>query len=149
MSAELFRTASPAWSRWYVIGQERMTAFADVTEDWQFIHLDTARMASQGGTIAHGFLTLSMLSAMSYDVQPDIPGLTESLNYGFDRIRFVHPVRAGQKVRARFECGDVREKPGRYDVTWHVTVEIDGQDKPALVADWINTFLVETGQPRA
>ena len=134
----------PSLSRWYEIGQDRITAFADVTEDWQFIHLDQERMAPQGGTMAHGFLTLSMLSAMSYDVQPEIPGMVQGLNYGFDRIRFVSPVRAGQRIRGRFSVTEVVEKPGRYDVTWDVTVEIDGADRPAIVATWINVFEVET-----
>ncbi|WP_300584691.1 MaoC family dehydratase [Marivita sp.] len=143
MSADLLRNMPPSLSRWYEIGQDRINAFADVTEDWQFIHLDAERMAPQGGTMAHGFLTLSMLSAMSYDVQPEIPGMVQGLNYGFDRIRFVSPVRAGQRIRGRFSVSDVVEKPGRYDVTWDVTVEIDGADRPAIVAKWINVFEVE------
>lgn len=144
MSADLLRNMPPSLSRWYEIGQDRINAFADVTEDWQFIHLDAERMAPQGGTMAHGFLTLSMLSAMSYDVQPEIPGMLQGLNYGFDRIRFVSPVRAGQRIRGRFSVSDVVERPGRYDVTWDVTVEIDGADRPAIVAKWINVFEVET-----
>ncbi|MCI5109331.1 MAG: MaoC family dehydratase [Marivita sp.] len=143
MSADLLRDMPPSLSRWYEIGQERINAFADVTEDWQFIHLDEERMAPQGGTMAHGFLTLSMLSAMSYDVQPEIPGMVQGLNYGFDRIRFVTPVRAGQRIRGRFSVANVVEKPGRFDVTWDVTVEIDGADRPAIVAKWINVFEVE------
>ena len=143
MSADLLRDMPPSLSRWYEIGQDRINAFADVTEDWQFIHLDEERMAPQGGTMAHGFLTLSMLSAMSYDVQPEIPGMVQGLNYGFDRIRFVSPVRAGQRIRGRFSVADVVEKPGRYDVTWDVAVEIDGADRPAIVAKWINVFEVE------
>jgi acyl dehydratase len=144
MSADALRSMPPAVSRWYEIGQDRINAFADVTEDWQHIHLDEAAMARHGGTMAHGFLTLSMLSAMSYDVQPEVPGLVQSLNYGFDRIRFVAPVRAGQRIRGRFSIADVVEKPGRYDVVWDVTVEIDGHEKPAIVAKWINVFEVET-----
>jgi acyl dehydratase len=140
MSADTLRQMPPSLSRWYDITQERINAFADVTEDWQYIHLDTDRMAPHGGTMAHGFLTLSMLSAMSYDVQPDVPGLTQSLNYGFDRIRFVSPVRAGQRIRGRFSVAEVTEKPGRYDVVWDVAVEIEGADKPAIVAKWINVF---------
>ena len=143
MSADLLRNMPPSLSRWYEIGQDRINAFADVTEDWQFIHLDEERMAPQGGTLAHGFLTLSMLSAMSYDVQPEIPGMVQGLNYGFDRIRFVTPVRAGQRIRGQFNVADVVEKPGRYDVTWDVTVEIDGADRPAIVAKWINVFEVK------
>lgn len=143
MSGDVLRSMPPAVSRWYEIGQDRINTFADVTEDWQFIHLDEERMAPQGGTMAHGFLTLSMLSAMSYDVQPEIPGMVQGLNYGFDRIRFVTPVRAGQRIRGRFSVADVVEKPGRYDVTWDVMVEIDGADRPAIVAKWINVFEVE------
>lgn len=140
MSADVLRHMPPSLSRWYEISQKRINAFSDVTEDWQFIHLDERRMAAQGGTIAHGFLTLSMLSAMSYDVQPEVPGLVQGLNYGFDRVRFVTPVRAGQRIRGRFRVSDVNEKPGRYDVVWDVTVEIEGLDKPAIVAKWINVF---------
>ena len=143
MSADVLRNMPPSLSRWYEVGQDRINAFADVTEDWQFIHLDTERMAPQGGTMAHGFLTLSMLSAMSYDVQPEIPGMVQGLNYGFDRIRFVSPVRAGQRIRGQFSVADVVEKPGRYDVTWDVVVEIDGAERPAIVAKWINVFEVE------
>lgn len=142
MSADSLRSMPPSVSRWYEVTQARITAFADVTEDWQHIHLDEAAMAPHGGTIAHGFLTLSMLSAMSYDVQPEVPGLLQSLNYGFDRLRFVCPVRAGQRIRGRFEVAEVVEKPGRYDVTWDVVVEIDGVEKPAIVAKWINVFEV-------
>ena len=142
MSADSLRSMPHSVSRWYEVTQARITAFADVTEDWQHIHLDEAVMAPHGGTMAHGFLTLSMLSAMSYDVQPEVPGLVQSLNYGFDRLRFVTPVRAGQRIRGRFEVADVVEKPGRYDVTWDVVVEIDGVEKPAIVAKWINAFEV-------
>ena len=133
----------PSLSRWYEIDQKRISAFADVTEDWQFIHLDESRMKPSGGTMAHGFLTLSMLSAMAYDVQPEIPGLVQGLNYGFDRIRFLAPVRGGQRIRGRFSVVDVVEKPRRYDVTWDVSVEIERAEKPALVARWINVFEVE------
>ena len=142
MSADSLRSMPPSVSRWYEVTQARITAFADVTEDWQHIHLDEAAMAPHGGTIAHGFLTLSMLSAMSYDVQPEVPGLVQSLNYGFDRLRFLVPVRAGQRIRGRFEVTEVVEKPGRYDVKWDVSVEIEGVEKPAIVAKWINVFEV-------
>lgn len=142
MSADALRDMPPSVSRWYEITQERINAFADVTEDRQFIHLDVAQMAPHGGTMAHGFLTLSMLSAMSYDVQPEVPGLVQSLNYGFDRLRFVCPVRAGQRIRGRFAVAEVVEKPSRYDVTWDVSVEIEGVEKPAIVAKWINVFEV-------
>jgi len=142
MSADVLRSMPPSVSRWYDISQDRINAFANVTEDWQHIHLDEAKMAPHGGTMAHGFLTLAMLSAMSYDVQPEVPGFSQSLNYGFDRIRFVAPVRAGQRIRGRFVMADVVEKPGRFDVIWDVAVEIEGAEKPAIVAKWINVFEV-------
>ena len=143
MSGDALRQMPLSLSRWYEVSQDRINTFADVTEDWQFIHLDTERMAAHGGTMAHGFLTLSMMSAMAYDIQPDVPGLVQSLNYGFDRLRFVSPVRAGQRIRGRFEVDNVVEKPGRYDVVWDVAVEIEGEEKPAIVAKWINVFEVE------
>ena len=110
MSADTLWAMPPSLSRWYEIPQTRIDGFADVTEDWLYIHLDTDRMAGQGGTMAHGFLTLSMLSAMSYDVQPEVPGLVQSLNYGFDRLRFVSPVRAGQRIRGRFATNEEWEE---------------------------------------
>lgn len=130
------------------MGQDRIDAFADVTEDWQFIHLDAGMAAKTpfGSTVAHGFLTLSMLSAMSYEVQPDIPGMIMGVNYGFDRIRFVHPVKSGQRIRGRFEVTDVKERPGRIVLRWAVTVEIEGEEKPAIVADWLNVFDLEEGE---
>lgn len=142
MSADLLRALPPATSRWYVMDQARIDAFADVSEDRQFIHLDPARAALTdfGGTVAHGFLTLSMLSAMSYDVVPDLPDLRASVNYGFDRIRFVAPVRAGARIRGRFVVNEVTQVPGRLTALWDVTIEIEDQEKPALVATWIIRF---------
>ena len=137
---------APREAGWFTLDATRVRAFADATEDWQFIHLDADRAAATafGGTVAHGFLTLSMLSAMSYQVMEGVPGVASSVNYGFDRIRFVSPVRAGQRIRGRFSVAEVVEKPGRYDVTWDVAVEIDGAERPAIVAKWINVLEVET-----
>ena len=91
-------------SRWFLIDQKRIDAFADATEDWQFIHVDpeAAKATPFGSTIAHGFLTLSMLSAIAYDALPRVSGLAMGVNYGFDKVRFVAPVRAGRRIRGRF-----------------------------------------------
>lgn len=128
-------------SKWFDITQSRIDAHADTTEDWQFIHVDPDRAAREtpfGGSIAHGFLTLSLLSAMSYDAIPRIEGVAMGVNYGLNRMRFVSPVRAGARVRGHFVLKSAEEiKPGEVTLTWDVTVEIEGADKPALVAEWI------------
>lgn len=145
MSVEAFQIGAVARSGWYRIDQSRIDAFADVTEDWQYIHLDAEKAAKTalGSTVAHGFLTLSMLSAMSYEVTPDMPGAEMGLNYGFDRIRFVHPVKAGQRIRGLFEVTGLDEEPGRLRLRWQVTVEIEGEERPALVADWLNIWILK------
>ncbi len=127
-------------SDWALIDQRMINAFADVTFDPYFIHTDPARAKAEtdlGGTIAHGFLTLSMLSAMAYDSLPDIKGRTMGMNYGFDRIRFLSPVPSGSKIRGRFRIADVQRKPGQVVIKYAVTVEIEGKDKPALAAEWL------------
>ena len=128
-------------TRWFTIDQDRVNAFADCTEDWYFIHTDPARAAAEtpwGGTIAHGFLTASLLSAMAYDVLPRIEGCVRGVNYGFDRLRFVSPVPVGSRVRGRFVLAAAKtEKPGEITLVYAVTVEIEGAGKPALAAEWI------------
>ena len=136
--------AEPFTSRWFVIDQKRIDAFADVTEDWQFIHCDPEKAAETpfGGTIAHGFLTLSMLSAMVYDAIPALSGATMGVNYGFDKLRFLSPVKEGAQVRGVFRLSDLREKPGEVTKYYDVSVEIEGSDRPALAARWIGrTYL--------
>ena len=131
-------------SDWHLIDQARIDAFAEVTEDRQFIHLDPVRAAAEtpfGGTVAHGYLTLSMLAAMSYEVLPRLDGMTASVNYGFDKVRFVAPVRAGSRIRARFVLGGAEDQGGRLSALLSVTVEIEGQEKPALTADWRVIYL--------
>lgn len=126
-------------SRWVTMDQPRIAAFADVTEDRQFIHLDSGKAAQTpfGGTVAHGFLTLSMLSAMAYDTLPQIEGQKASVNYGFDRLRFIAPVRSGADVRARFQLEEVEpRKGGDLMLGLAVTMEIKGIEKPAVVAVW-------------
>lgn len=128
-------------SPWHLIDQTRIDTFADVTEDHQFIHVDPERAAREtpfGTTIAHGFLTLSMLSVFNYEVIPKIAGATMGVNYGFDKLRFVSPVRAGSRVRGRFVLSEARMRaPNELLSRTSVTVEIEGGDKPALAADWI------------
>ena len=151
MRVEALRGQDPRVTEWFTLDAGRVRAFADATEDWQFIHLDEARAAAEtpfGGAVAHGFLTLSMLSAMSYGVTADFEGLASSVNYGFDRIRFVSPVRVGSRVRGRFSVASVEEREGCLDVHWDVTVEIEGAERPALVANWITRLYLEEGPPR-
>jgi len=127
-------------SDWMTVGQERIGAFAEATEDRQFIHLDeeAARQTPFGGTIAHGFLTLSLLSRMAAEaiLVPETSKLI--VNYGLDRVRFLAPVRSGKKVRGRFVLEGIEEKaPGQLLLRHLVTVEIEGEDRPALSAQWL------------
>ena len=127
-------------SDWIEIDQARIDAFADCTEDHQFIHIDPVAAAQTpfGGTIAHGFLTLSLMSQMSYQAAPVLEGVAMGVNYGFDKLRFLQPVRAGSRVRGRFKLLSAEEKgPGRWLIKNEVTVEIEGGDKPALIAEWL------------
>jgi acyl dehydratase len=127
-------------SDWILVDQARIDAFADATEDRQFIHVDPKAAAQTpfGGTVAHGFLTLSLLSAMATDAMLHPDSLKMAINYGLDRVRFVAPVRAGCRVRGRFRLDSVEEKaPGQVLMRHTVTVEIEGEDKPALTAEWL------------
>lgn len=129
-------------SSWIEIDQTRIDAFADATEDWQFIHVDPVAAAKTpfGGTIAHGFLTLSLLSKMSYEAAPILNGVVMGVNYGFDKVRFLQPVRSGKRVRGHFKLLDAAEKgAGRWLIRHEVTVEIESEPKPkpALIAEWL------------
>jgi acyl dehydratase len=127
-------------SSWHLIDQTRIDTYAGVTEDHQFIHVDPekAKQTPFGTTIAHGFLTMSMMSVMSYEVMPAISGTTMGVNYGFDKLRFISPVRSGKRVRGRFVLAEAHlRKPNELQSRTNVTVEIEGEDKPALVADWL------------
>lgn len=128
-------------SDWLEISQERIDRFAAVTGDAQFIHVDPVRAAATpfGGTIAHGFLTLSLLVGLAEPVLPRLDGLQMAVNYGFERIRFLAPVRSGKRIRAIFALTSATEvHPGQYRSNWSVSVEIEGESKPALIADWIS-----------
>lgn len=127
-------------SNWILVDQARIDAFAEVTEDQQFIHVDPEAAAKTPfrGTIAHGFLTLSLLSRMAADVLLVPDTMRMAVNYGFDKVRFIAPVRSGKRVRGRFTLASVEEKnPNQWQFVHQVIVEIEGEDRPALKADWI------------
>ena len=125
-------------SSWFEITQERVDRFADATHDHQFIHVDAERAAQTplGGTIAHGFLTLSLIPHLTQEHMPAFAGLAMIFNYGTDKVRFLQPVRVGSRVRTRQKYLEVVEKnPGQWLLKSEVTVEIEDQPKPALVAE--------------
>ena len=127
-------------SSWLTVDQERIDAFAHATEDRQFIHVDAEAAARTpfGGTIAHGFLTLSLLSRMAVEAMLVPDSVKMAVNYGLDRVRFLAPVRSGKRIRGRFTLDSVEEKaPGQWLLRHVVTVEIEGEDKPALTAVWL------------
>jgi acyl dehydratase len=127
-------------SSWLTVDQPRIDTFAEATEDRQFIHVDpqAAAQTPLGGTVAHGFLTLSLLSRMAAEAMLLPEGLKMALNYGLDRVRFLAPVRSGKRVRGRFLLDSVEEKaPGQWLLRHTVTVEIEGEEKPALTAQWL------------
>lgn len=126
---------------WVTIDQERINTFADCTEDHQFIHIDQERAAQTpfGGTIAHGFLTLSMLVKMGEEDGVFPEDMVMGINYGFDKVRFLAPVRAGKRVRVHSEILDVTQKDAhRFLIKSSVTVEIEGEQTPALAAEWLS-----------
>jgi acyl dehydratase len=132
-------------SGWIAIDQHRIDQFAEATEDRQFIHVDPQAAAQTpfGGTVAHGFLTLSLVSRMGAEAMLLPEGMQMAVNYGLDRVRFIAPVRSGSRVRGRFILDSVEEKaPGQLLMRHHVTVEIESQEKPALTALWIALIFV-------
>ncbi|MBA4762416.1 MaoC family dehydratase [Sphingomonas sp.] len=133
-------------SDWVTVSQEMIDKFADATGDHQFIHVDPAKAAMTpfGGTIAHGFLTLSLMPLLSQKTpQPRIEGLKMGVNYGGNKVRFLTPVRSGSRVRGHFKTIELVEKrPGQWQQTVEFTIEIEGQDKPALIAEWISQLFV-------
>lgn len=133
-------------SDWVTVDQSMIDQFALATRDQQFIHVDPARAAGTpfGGTVAHGFLTLSLLSHLASTLRrPPVPGVRMGVNYGLDRVRFLTPVRSGSRVRGHFTLTHVEEKrPSQFQQTIDVTVEIEDVSKPALTAVWLNQFFV-------
>ncbi|MVF12554.1 MaoC family dehydratase [Ketobacter sp. MCCC 1A13808] len=134
-------------SEWFQIDQDRINAFADATLDHQYIHVnpEMAKQTPFGGTIAHGFLTLSLLPYLQEQMADLVvpAGMKMGMNYGFDKIRFLAPVKTGAKVRASGVLKEVVEKkPGQFLFSFEYTVEIEGEDKPALIADWLVMYFI-------
>ncbi len=125
-------------SEWYAVTQERIDLFAEATEDHQWIHVDRERAKGGpfGGTIAHGFLTLSLLPHLAQTAL-SFAERKMGVNYGLNRLRFTSPVPSGSRIRARFVVGKVEPIDGGVEITWNVTVEREGSDKPCLVAEWL------------
>lgn len=135
-------------SAWRTVTQAMIDGFAEATDDRQWIHTDPERAGREtpfGGTIAHGFLTLSLLSTLAYEALPELKGdVRMGVNYGFDRVRFQAPVKSGARVRAVFMLGDADIRPsGRILFTYDVTLEIEGSMKPALTARWLTLMVVK------
>ncbi|WP_101760102.1 MaoC family dehydratase [Oceanicoccus sp. KOV_DT_Chl] len=127
-------------SEWFTVTQDQINQFADCTLDQQFIHVDpvAAKEGPFGDTIAHGFLTLSMLTHFAKGFSMVIEGAHTLVNYGFDKVRFLTPVKVNSRVRGRATFAAIEEKnPGQFLLRLQVTVEIEGEDKPALIAEWI------------
>lgn len=132
-------------SDWIVIDQARINQFADVTEDHQFIHVDpeAAKGTPFGTTVAHGFLTLSMLSRLARGTLLVLEGVKMGVNYGFEKVRFMAPVKSGKRIRGRFTLMSADERtPGQWQFKYAVKVEIEGEEKPALVAEWLSMQFV-------
>lgn len=131
---------------WFKVEQSQIDAFADVTLDHQFIHIDPdrARETQFGSTIAHGFLSLSLLSHFAESFGARIEGMVMGINYGFDKVRFINPVKVDSEIRAQAKLAEIVEKnPGQYTLKYEVTVEIKGEEKPALLAEWLTMQVVQ------
>ena len=132
-------------SGWMEVGQDRINQFAEVTEDRQFIHIDekAAAMTPFGGTIAHGYLTLSLLPKLMADIEMAPHNTVMAVNYGADKLRFLAPVPSGSRIRARIVLMDiVSKRPGHYLMRGGITVEIEGADKPALSVESLSLFIL-------
>lgn len=127
---------------WFAVDQNRINGFADVTIDHQFIHVDIekAKQTPFGGTIAHGFLTLSLLVHLTEDVMLMPQEMTMAMNYGFDKIRFLNPVKTGSRVRAKSSVGEVTDKEAGVLIKQIIEIEIEGVDKPALICEWLTMY---------
>jgi acyl dehydratase len=133
-------------SDWLTVDQAMIDTFADATHDHQFIHVDPVRAKAEGpfgGTVAHGFLSLSLLSTLAYRAMPFVEGATIGVNYGFERVRFVSPVRSGARVRGCFRLKGLNERAVTIQSTWETTVEVEGAAKPALTAEWITVSMIQ------
>nr|WP_283818716.1 MaoC family dehydratase [Bradyrhizobium diazoefficiens] len=133
-------------SGWQTVNQSMIDMFADATHDHQFIHTDRQRAEQEtpfGGTIAHGFLTLSLLSALAFDAMPGVEGTRMGMNYGFERVRFLSPVRSGARVRGKFRLAALTERAVSIQSAWDSIIEVEGAIKPALEAHWITLALLD------
>ena len=133
-------------SEWFEVSQKRIDQFAEATGDFQFIHIDPekAKLTPFGTTIAHGFLTLSLIPVLRQKSDcPRPDGVKMGVNYGGNKVRFLAPVKSGKRVRAHFKLLELVEKrPGQWQETMETTIEIEGEDKPALIAEWISQFFI-------
>jgi acyl dehydratase len=133
-------------SEWVEMSQDRINMFAEATGDHQFIHVneEAAKQTPFGGTIAHGFLTLSMIPYLSANSDlPKVDGVKMGVNYGGNKTRFISPVRSGKRIRGHWKLLELVEKrPGQWQQTHEITIEIEGEDKPALITEWIMQFFV-------
>jgi len=134
-------------SQWHVVSQDMIDRFADVTHDYQFIHVDPVRAKKEtpfGGTIAHGYLILSLVAPMSYEALPQIDGRVMGINYGLDKVRFLSPVRAGSRVRAHFKLKEVSPRSEKEVLLKNeITVELEGAEKPAVYAESLSVIVLK------
>jgi acyl dehydratase len=134
-------------SQWHVVSQDMIDRFADVTHDCQFIHVDPVRAKKEtpfGGTIAHGYLMLSLVAPMSYEALPQIDGRVMGINYGLDKVRFLSPVRAGSRVRAHFKLKEVSPRSEKEVLLKNeITVELEGAEKPAVYAESLSVIVLK------
>lgn len=134
-------------SNWHVITQDMIDRFASVTSDHQFIHVDPVRAKKEtpfGGTIAHGFLTLSLLAPMGYEALPQIANRAMGINYGLDKVRFLTPVRAGSRVRAHYKLKEVTNRSDKEVLLKNeVTIEIENAEKPAVYAESLSVIVLK------
>jgi len=141
------QVGKPYASEWLLVDQAMIDQFADTTRDWMFLHVDPQKAAQTefGGTIAHGFLLLSLLAPLRAETtRPRLPGLRIGLNYGFERVRFISPVRSGSRIRGIFTVAKmVEEAPGKLREEMDVVLEIEGQDRPAIAARWLTMYLLQ------
>ena len=140
-------------SQWREVTQETIDKFADATDDHQFIHVDPERAAREtpfGGTIAHGFLLLSLLSTLTFETLPPLKGASMGINHGFDKVRFALPVKTGARIRARFVLAELVVRPsGWIQIAYDVTIEVENAAKPALTARWLTLTVLERKEDAA
>ena len=132
-------------SEWMLVDQDRINQFAEATGDHQYIHVDPERAAQTpfGTTIAHGFLTMSLMVLMGYEGSTKLENSVMGINYGFDKLRFINPVKVNNRIRGRFQLVSAEEKkPNHYLLKHAVTVEIEGEEKPALIAEWLGMTVI-------